>query len=112
MTNSSYEEENTCTALWEFPKEPAENFFSIINNVNQSARQLCLISAAVKLKLFDALISWQTETDLEKIIAYPHPLTDIIQSLLSTGLIEYHEGKNRGGKARGELQNKRCRARR
>lgn len=86
---------NACTALWEFPPEPAEPFFSIIHELNNSAKLLCLIASSVRLGIFDALDDWQSESELEKIIQYPHPITDYVNGLILSGLVESRDGKIR-----------------
>ncbi len=95
MKNTQDNTDNTCKALWEFPPVPPDNFFSIINSNNDGARLLCLIGASVRLGIFDTLEDWKNEHDLEDIIQYPHPITDFVQSLIKTGLVEYKDGKIR-----------------
>ena len=93
MNNTDNSQVNMCRSLWEFPPAPPEHFFSIINDLNHSARLLCLIVSSVRLGIFEALDEWQSEEDIEKIIAYPHPVTDIIQSLKDAELIVSKDGK-------------------
>jgi predicted O-methyltransferase YrrM len=98
MDNNIDNDTNICRYLWEFPIEPAENFFSILNDCNRGARTLCLISASVKLGLFDYLDDWISEEEIEMIFSYPHPVNDFLLSLVESGLIEYKEGKYKNTK--------------
>lgn len=93
MNNADESRENRCKYLWSMPPDPAESFFSTINELNNSARLLCLIASSAHIGLFDALEEWKTEEELASCILVKYSLSDIIEALVQSGLVFTQDGR-------------------